>query len=412
MTERLYYANSYLTSFDATLLDRDAQGERLYLDRTAFYPTSGGQPFDRGELLAADGNTATALAVVDVIDEGERIAHVLAQPQPGLGPGTPLRGTIDWARRFDHMQQHSGQHLLSAVFQEQLGCGTLSVHFGAESSTLDLDVASLAAEQLQAVERRANALVWENRELTLSSEDAQGAGGLRKASARSGTLRIVSIAGLDRSACGGTHVRRTGEIGAIALRKLERVRKSVRLEFLCGERALRRARADYEALSRLSAQLSTSLDELPAVVEARLGELQRADKRTRELSLRLAELTARELYAQATASTPAGSPVLHWQRLVGGELPELRTLGQCYMAQPRAVFVAALEQPPSLLVAAAEDSGCDAAALLRSALGAAGGRGGGNARLAQGSAPSLDSLEIALNTLRAQLGPAIDNSSR
>jgi alanyl-tRNA synthetase len=410
MTERLYYSDSYLTGFEATLLDRDATGTRLYLDRTAFYPTSGGQPFDRGVFRAA--GSQASLAVVDVVDEGERIAHVLAEPQPGLAAGARLSGEVDWARRFDHMQQHSGQHLLSAVFQEQLGCSTSSVHFGAESSTLDLDVAALGTEQLQVVERRANALVWENRELTLSSEAAQEASGLRKASARSGALRIVSIAGLDRSACGGTHVRRTGEIGAIALRKLERVRKSMRVEFLCGERAMRRARSDYDALARLSAQLSTSLDELPAVVESRLAELQRAEKRTRELSQRLAEFEARELYAQASDRSAAGTPVVHWHRASGGTLLELRTLAQCFAAQPRALFVAALEHPPSLLVAAAEDSGSDAAALLRAALSAAGGRGGGNSRLAQGSTPSVESLEIALNTLQTQLGGSVGNSSR
>ncbi|MEY4548733.1 MAG: hypothetical protein RL685_4928 [Pseudomonadota bacterium] len=410
MTERLYYADSYLTGFEATLLEHDPSGQRLYLDQTAFYPTSGGQPFDLGLLRLA--SSATPLPVVDVVDEGERIAHVLAAPQPGLAAGQRLSGEIDWARRFDHMQQHSGQHLLSAVFQEQLGCATLSVHFGAESSTLDLDASSLSPEQLLTVEQRANALVWENRELTLSTEDAQEAGGLRKPSTRSGALRIISIAGLDRSACGGTHVRRTGEIGAIALRKLERVRKSVRLEFLCGARATRRARADYDALSRLSAQLSTSLDELPAVMAARLVELQRADKQGRELSQRLAELEARELYAQAAAHSAAGAPVVHWLRASSGTLPELRTLAQCYIAQTRALFVATLEQPPSLLVAAAEDSGSDAAALLRAALGAAGGRGGGNARLAQGSAPGAEGLELALAALHAQLGPAVSNSSR
>ncbi len=410
MTERLYHADSYLTGFEATLLDTDVAGQRLYLDRTAFYPTSGGQPFDRGALHPAGGGAP--LSVVDVVDEGERIAHVLAEPQPGLAGGIQLSGSIDWARRFDHMQQHSGQHLLSAVFHEQLGCATLSVHFGVESSTIDLDVASLSPEQLETVEQRANAVVWENRELTLSSEDAQEVSGLRKASARSGALRIVSIAGLDRSACGGTHVRRTGEIGVIALRKLERVRKSVRVEFLCGGRAARRARAEFELLSRLSAQLSTSPAELPGVMETRLEELQRVDKRSRELAQRLAELEARELYARAAASGPAGSAVIHWQRTPGGALAELRALAQCYMVQPRAVFVAALEQPPSLLVAVAEDSGKDAAALLRSALAAAGGRGGGNARLAQGSAPSLAGLELALGTLRSHLSSASHDSSR
>jgi alanyl-tRNA synthetase len=190
------------------------------------------------------------------------------------------------------------------------------------------------------------------------------------------------------------------------------VRKSVRLEFLCGARATRRARADYDALSRLSAQLSTSLDELPAVMAARLAELQRADKQGRELSQRLAELEARELYAQAAAQSAVGAPVVHWLRASSGTLPELRILAQSYVAQPRALLVATLAQPPSLLVAAAEDSGNDAAALLRAALGAAGGRGGGTARLAQGSAPSAEGLAVALGALQAQLGPVGSNSSR
>jgi alanyl-tRNA synthetase len=250
MTERLYYADSYLTEFDATLVGRDESGRQLYLDRSAFYPTSGGQQFDLGKLQPE--GAAAPLRVVDVVDEGERVAHVLAEPAAWLADGARLHGQVDWSRRFDHMQQHTGQHLLSAVFQELLGCATLSVHFGDQSSTLDLDAALLGPADLEAVERRANAAVFEDREVAVAVEDASDAAGLRKASARSGALRIVSIAGLDRSACGGTHVRRTGEIGPILLRRLERVRKNVRLEFVCGERATRRARADFASLSRAS----------------------------------------------------------------------------------------------------------------------------------------------------------------
>jgi len=157
MTERLYYGDSYLTRFDAQLLGRDDSGRRLYLDRTAFYPTSGGQQFDLGRLQPE--GTARSLAVVDVVDEGERIAHVLSEPAE-LPSGTQLVGSIDWARRFDHMQQHSGQHLLSAVFQELTGSATLSVHFGEQTSTLDLDAAALTPEQLRAVEEHANAGVF------------------------------------------------------------------------------------------------------------------------------------------------------------------------------------------------------------------------------------------------------------
>jgi len=402
MTERLYYGDSYLTRFDAQLLGRDDSGRRLYLDRTAFYPTSGGQQFDLGRLQPA--GAALSLAVVDVVDEGERIAHVLSEPAE-LPSGTQLVGSIDWARRFDHMQQHSGQHLLSAVFQELTGSATLSVHFGEQTSTLDLDAAALTPEQLRAVEEHANAVVFENRELAVTVEEADGATGLRKASARSGALRIVSIAGIDRSACGGTHVRRTGEVGPILLRKLDRVRKSVRVEFVCGGRATRRARADYELLSRSSALFSTGIDELPALLEARASELQQALKHERELQQQLDAYRARELYDAALTLSPGAARVWWVERRQSGGLQDLRGLAQQYAAQPRAVFVAALEQPPSLLIASAEDAAIDASVLLRTALTAAGGRGGGNARLAQGSAPSVTALEQALSAVTAQLGP-------
>jgi len=408
MTERLYYADSYLTRFEATLLGRDDSGARLYLDQTAFYPTSGGQQFDLGSLQLP--GSASSFGVVDVVDEGERIAHVLAQPQADLALGTRLVGSVDWPRRFDHMQQHSGQHLLSAVFQQLYGAGTLSVHFGEESSTLDLDADGLTPAQLLEVEQRANGVVFENRELSVAVEQAKAVTGLRKASARSGALRIVSIDGIDRSACGGTHVRRTGEIGPILLRKLERMRKGTRVEFLCGGRATRRARADYEALSRSSNLFSTSIDELPALLEVRAHELQQALKRERELQQSLDEYRAREQYAQAQARAPGAAQICTLERRQTGGLQDLRGFAQQYAAQSRGVFVAALEQPPSLLIAAAADSGIDAAALLRSALTAAGGRGGGSARLAQGSAPSVAALEAALATVTEQLGLAASNS--
>jgi len=408
MTQRLYYADSYLTKFEATLLGVDASGRHLYLDRTAFYPTSGGQQFDQGSLQRA--RAGAAFQVVDVIDEGERIAHVLAEPHAEIEPGSSWFGEVNWSRRFDHMQQHSGQHLLSAVFQELAGSGTLSVHFGSESSTLDLDAATLGAEQLQAVEQHANRVVFENRDLSVAVEDAEVAVGLRKASQRAGALRIVSIAGIDRSACGGTHVRRTGEIGPILLRKVERARKSVRVEFLCGQRATRRARADYEVLLRSSSLFSTGIDELPALLEARSHELQQALKRERELQRAIDEVRAREQYAQALARAPSAAQVALLERRQSGTLQDLRGVAQQYAAQPRGVFVAALDQPPSLLIATAEDSGIDAALLLRSALTAAGGRGGGSARLAQGSAPSVPALEQALAAVARQLGLAASNS--
>jgi alanyl-tRNA synthetase len=196
------------------------------------------------------------VAVQDVVDEGDSVAHVLAAP---VEPG-PVDCAIDWDRRFDHMQQHTGQHLLSAVFEELLGLHTVSFHLGAESSTIDLEGGTLDAPAAARAERRANQLVSENRPVTVVYEDAAQAEGLRKPSGREGTLRIVSIDGFDRSACGGTHVRTTGEIGVILIRKLEKIRQTVRAEFLCGARAVARARADYEALNKIAQLVSASFD--------------------------------------------------------------------------------------------------------------------------------------------------------
>src|SRR5215469_1978880 len=235
-TERLYYNDCYLQEFAAQVVDRADDGRRVYLDRTAFYPTSGGQPFDLG--------TIGGIAVKEVIDEEERIAHLLNTPLAD----SEVQGQIDWGRRFDHMQQHTGQHLLSAVLIELFDISTVSFHMGAVTSTIDVDAPSLDAKQVERVEERCAEIIWEARPVTIAYEDSSADLGLRKASARTGTLRIVSIDSLDRSACGGTHVRSTSEIGPILLRKLEKIRGNTRVEFVCGMRAIKQARQDYRTL--------------------------------------------------------------------------------------------------------------------------------------------------------------------
>src|SRR5260370_19819813 len=290
MTERLYYTDSYLTEFRARVVDQSADGRRIYLDRTAFYPTSGGQLFDTGSIAGAP--------VEDVVDEGDRIAHVIGS---AVAPGE-VECRLNWERRFDHMQQHTGQHLLSAVMAELFGIATVSVHFGAESSTIDLATPALAAEQVRAAELRANQAVCENRPVTVTFADDSDDLGLRKASERAGVLRVVAIEGLDRSACGGTHVRATGEIGPLLIRKLDKVRNTVRVEFLCGLRALRRARADYEALASIAQALSAPLDDAPRLVAAQLETLKTAGKDRRRLEDELGVLTGRELYGAAPDS--------------------------------------------------------------------------------------------------------------
>ena len=387
-TERLYYHDSYLSEFSARVADRSADGLRVYLDRTAFYPASGGQPHDLG--VIAD------CAVVEVAEEDDRIAHLTSAPVEGL----EVRGRIDWARRFDHMQQHSGQHVLSAALVELYSISTVGFHLGSEASTIDLAAPSLEPGQIAAVENRANAVVFENRPVTVFFQEASEDLGLRKPSDRPGVLRIVSIEGLDRSACGGTHVRATGEIGPILIRRLDKVRGSLRIEFLCGSRAVRRARADLETLSRIARLYSASLDETPSLVRAQSEALEGAEKTRRRLAAELAQYRGRELY-QATPPDAAGLRRA-LKRLPKGAIDdELRALAQSFTAQPGAFFLALIEEPPALLLAVSGDAGLDAGEALKSALNRAGGRGGGNALLAQGSLPSRDLLEQVRSELEA-----------
>jgi alanyl-tRNA synthetase len=389
MTLRLYYTDSYLTDFDAAVVAREDGGRRVYLDRSAFYPTSGGQPFDTGRLDGAE--------VVDVVDDGERIAHVLATPLAG----DRVHGRIDWARRFDHMQQHTGQHLLSAVIAERFGHATVSVHFGPETATLDLDTGAFPPERMAEAETRANAAVTENHPVAVSFEEAATATGLRKPSDRRGALRIVTIEGLDRSACGGTHVRATGEIGPILIRGVERVKQQVRLEFVCGGRAVRRARADFELLTRLAALQSAAPEELPGILEAQRAELKAGAASRRELEEALAGYRARELYA-STSADAAGRRIVV-MREASGPIERLRPLAQAFAALSGAVFVGATDDPPALLIATAPDSGAEAGQTLKSALETVGGRGGGSARMAQGSVSRGSAVADAVAAVMAGL---------
>jgi alanyl-tRNA synthetase len=382
MTERLYYHDAYLTRFDAAVVGRDDEGRRIYLDRTAFYPTSGGQPCDTGRL--------GGVSVMDVVDQGDRIAHLLAGPLAGAR----VAGEVDWPRRYDHMQQHPGQHLLSAVIADRFGAATVSVHFGRESSTLDLETGGLTHHQAVEAEALANVAVTENRPVRVSFEAAATAAGLRKPPDRVGTLRIVTIEGLDRSACGGTHVRATGEIGFVALRKVERVKQLVRLEFYCGARAARRTRVETDLLTTLANSQSAAPEDLPGLMESQRAELKAGAAARRDLEEELAGYRARELYA---AATPDGHGLrLTVLREVGGSVDRLRTVAQAYGTLPGGVFVGALTAPATIVVATAADSGVDAARALRAGLEAAGGRGGGNPRLAQGKPASTEAIEQAL----------------
>ena len=357
----------------------------MYLDRTAFYPTSGGQPFDLG--------TLGGVAVREVIDEEDRIAHVLEAP---LG-ATEVAGRHRLGpRRYDHMQQHTGQHLLSAVLEELFKIRTVSFHLGAEISTIDVDAPSLTPEQIERAEERCAEVIAEARPVQITFEDASATLELRKASTRTGTLRIVSIEKLDRSACGGTHVRTTAEIGVVLTGKTEKIRGTTRLEFVCGKRALRRARADYRLLASIGRALSVPPEQTPELLAGLIEKNKSLEKTTQRLATELARREGKELYS-ATAPGPDGI-----RRMIQrGPIDDaMRARAQAFVAGEKAVFLAVCDQPPSLLLAASADSGIHAGDRVKAAVTAARGRGGGNQQLAQGSVPDSAALAGAEALLR------------
>lgn len=376
MTERLYYTDAYLDTFSASVIALDDDGRRVYLDRTAFYPTSGGQPHDLGLL--------GGIAVTDVIDEDDRVVHVLAEPLRVV-PGVTVEGVIDVARRFDNMQQHTGQHLLSALFADGYGWPTVSVHFGDETSTLDIAGVGLDNDVLRDAEARANAIIVENRQVSVGFEDAATAAGLRKPSDRDGTLRIVTIDKLDRSACGGTHVRHTGEIGSMLLRRVERTKGNTRVEFICGMRAVRRARLDAELLTTAARVFTAAPEDVPALVEKQQQRTLDLERENRKLATELARYEAR---ARWDAATPDANGIRRIRIAHdGGPVKELEPIAQALTALGYALVLVTSNTPAGVMLASSIEANVDAGQTLRAALATVGGRGGGSPRLAQGSLP-------------------------
>ena len=296
-TERLYYTDCYLREFEARVvkIDPGPKGFRVYLDRSAFYPESGGQPKDLG--------TLGGIPLVEVVEEGEAIAHVLAQKPEG----EVLQGEVDWERRFDHMQQHTGQHVLSAAFEKTGSYKTVSFHLGAETSSIDLDSDRLGRRQIEEAEELANRVVFEDREVRTFFRSAAEAGAmdLRKPTERKGDVRLVEVKDFDLSACGGTHVRTTGAIGLILVRKVERMKGQTRVEFLCGGRALKAAREDFRRLSEAAQSLSAGLEGVPARIRRLSEELRAAFRAQEKLVERVATYRARE-FREAAPEKAAG----------------------------------------------------------------------------------------------------------
>ncbi len=378
MTERLYYTDPYVRSFEGTVdsaIERDSRTV-VFLDRTAFYPTSGGQPFDTGILGGA--------RVVDVIDEEDgRVAHVLEHPAPAsLAAGVRVRGEIDWTRRFDHMQQHTGQHVLSAAFDRLFGVRTVSFHLGGEVSTIDLG-REMKPDEIAAAEADANRIVWEDRPVSIrfATKEEAATLPLRKESLRDGTLRLIDIEQWDLSACGGTHVARTGAIGVIAVATWERFKGGQRVTFACGGRALARFGSMRDTLAASVRLLSVLPHELPATIERLQNDTKDQKRSLVALQTELAVFRATKL-AETAELSRAGRIVL---QCIDGDAQGLKALAQALTEEPGFVVVLASAASPSLVVVArSADVQVNAQQLLTSLLAEFGGRGGGKPNFAQG----------------------------
>jgi len=392
-SRRLYWEDPYRTRFDATIVERLERNGRpaVVLEATCFYPTSGGQPHDTGRLGEA--------RVVEVMEEDERIVHVLDRHLSE----DAVSGVVDWERRFDHMQQHSGQHILSAAFERCLDAETVSFHLGEEISTIDLNLGELSPVDAAAVEDAANRVVFENRPVTVGAYSGDEAAKLplRRPPTVEGSVRVVQVQDYDASACGGTHVQSTGEIGLVHIRRWGRSRGHVRVDFLCGWRALRALRERNTIVQTLANELSVGSADLIEAVN-RLAEAERDARRN-------AEDLGNELLEYRLADLERGAEPFREGRLVSRVLKGVDAAGMRYAAQrliqqPGMVVLLATAGPSAQVVfGRSGDVTLDVAALLRDTLGKFGGRGGGQPHLAQGGGVDARDLPAILAEAKSRL---------
>lgn len=384
-TDRLYYTDSYLTEFECRVerIEPHAGQVRVYLDRTAFYPDSGGQPSDQG--------TLGGLRVVEVIDEDEGIAHMVE----GIPEGERLQARIDWVRRFDHMQQHTGQHILSAAFEKSGGYKTLSFHLGRQISSIDLNSDRLGRRQIDQAEDLANGVVFEDRPVRLHFKPASEANalGLRKPTDLEGEVRLVEIEEFDLSACGGTHVRRTGEVGVILVRRFERAKGLTRIEFVCGQRALHSARSDFLSLTEAARLLSTGPENVPSMIARQTEDYRSASRARLKLLERLAEYRAATLWQAA--------PEKKGRRLIrlileSQDDEEAKLLAHAVAkAGPAVGLIGIRGKPARLYFSQSPGRGSDLGAIMKEVAGRVGGKGGGSRDFAQGGGFDEARLEEA-----------------
>ncbi len=402
MTERLYYTDPFLQSFEAHVVDirQLASGTAVLLDRSAFYPTSGGQPFDTGSLgHARVGPERSTVRVINV-EEDEATGEVLhyVEDLSQLQVGETLECAIDGERRFDHQQQHSGQHVLSAAFEQLYDFATVSFHMGDGSCTIDLASDAVTPAQLAAAEKLSNQIIYNDRPVTIrfaTADEARGMGVRKIPAAERAKLRLIDIENFDLNACGGTHVRSTGQIGSILLRKTEKVRQGIRVEFVCGFRAVGTARHDFATLTDAAAVFSTQLYDLPQQARKVLDEVKSAQKVQLKLLEEVAELQAVQFLQSATGLSTDTKLVVHY--FANRDLAFIKMLAQKITRAAKAVALLSCGgSQPSLVFAQTQGLPHDMGAVMKQALAKLGTRGGGNKDMAQGGAPDAERAESAI----------------
>jgi len=398
MTDRLYYHDSFLYDFDAEVRSVvESPRPALILDRTAFYPTSGGQIHDMGSITHAE-NSGAKVRVTEVIDtEDGHVVHYLEAPLKDVKPGIRVRGEIDSARRRDHMQQHSAQHVLSAAFVRLFNMPTVSFHMADDYCSIDLDTLSLTPNQIESAERLANEIVLENRpvDIRFTTRDEAAALGLRKVPpTERDQLRLIDIHDFDLTACGGTHVEHTGQIGSVLLRKSEKVRHGYRVEFVAGLRAVATARRDFSALTETAALFSANIYDVPQQARKSLDEIKSLRKQREQSLEELADAQAIALLAEIPEKNGRKLVV---RTLSDRDLNFVKLLAQKLTRQATSIALLAISSPqPALVFAQSAGQPYDMAALLKQTMAKLGGRGGGSKDLAQGGVPSSEGLADAL----------------
>ncbi|HEV2489926.1 MAG TPA: alanyl-tRNA editing protein [Candidatus Acidoferrales bacterium] len=399
MTERLYYDDSFLREFDARVVACEADGARwrVRLDRTAFYPTSGGQPFDTGKLGDA--------RVVEVLDDeaagAEEVIHFTEQPV-ALGA---IHGAIDWPRRFDHMQQHTAQHMLSAAFIELFQFQTVSFHLGREISSIDLAAPSIVPRHLDEAERRVNEIVFEDRAVAVryGTQESLAAEGVRKKVEREGILRVIDIENFDRQPCGGTHLARTGQAGILLIRRCERQKQNWRVEFVAGFRALAAARGDLSTLRRAAESIGCGMPQVPEMIGKMQEERRILQRDAKKLTERLAELGAASLLATKAERSRDGARRVIVFVSDDATASYLAMLAAKLVANSGVQTILASRAANAAVFAQSAEIIGDMGALLRELLSPVGGKGGGSKSFAQGTVPDAAAIESVVSAARARL---------